>query len=132
MIFNTLHLSIINLTYWKMKIFVFLLFFLTSITAIGQKNNFYGETGNQVYQIKIPLKTFNSLDKTKSTIELGSNDEDEDIMVKIFAYYTYKNGIITLSKIRSIRPDMVWNDTQKNNELNKYFDEVVRTYLKEY
>jgi hypothetical protein len=115
-----------------MKKLVLITFLLFSILAIGQKNNFYGETGNQVYQIKIPLKTFNSLDKTKSTIELGSNDEDEDIMVKIFAYYTYENGIITLSKIRSIRPDMVWNDTQKNNELNKYFDEVVRTYLKEY
>ncbi|MFV5690505.1 hypothetical protein ACM55K_00610 [Flavobacterium sp. LT1R49] len=115
-----------------MKKIIFVLLLLTSVMVIGQKNNFYGETGNQIYKIKIPLKIFNSLDKTKSTIELGSNDEDEEIMVKIFASYTYKNGVLTLSKIKSIRPDMVWNNTQKNNKLNKYFDDVVRAYLKKY
>jgi hypothetical protein len=130
MIFNTLHLDFMNLTYWKMKNFVFLLFLLTSITAIGQKNNFYGETGNQIYKIRVSTKTFNCLDKTKSTIEIGSNDEDEDIMVKIFAFYIYKNGVLTLSKIKSIRPDMVLNSTNKNDELNKYIDEVIKGYLK--
>lgn len=123
-------MSIINSKYWKMKKIIFVLFFFTSIIAIGQKNNFYGETGNQIYKIRISTKTFNCLDKTKSTIEIGSNDEDEDIMVKIFAFYSYKNGVLTLSKIKTIRPDMAWNNTKKKDELNKHFDEIIKDYLK--
>jgi hypothetical protein len=73
-----------NVTYWKMKNFVFLLFLLTSITAIGQKNN-YGETEIKFIRLEF-LQTFNCLDK-KSTIEIGSNDEDEDIMVKYLLLY---------------------------------------------
>jgi hypothetical protein len=40
--------------------------------------------------------------QNKSTIEIGSNDEDEDIMVKIFAFYIYKNGVLTLSKLNQL------------------------------
>jgi hypothetical protein len=40
----------------------------------------------------------------KSTIEIGSNDEDEDIMVKYF--YIYKNGVLTLSKLNQLDP--IW------------------------
>jgi hypothetical protein len=39
-----------NVTYWKMKI---LCITFDLITAIGQKNNFYGETGNQIYKIRV-------------------------------------------------------------------------------
>jgi hypothetical protein len=41
---------------------------------------------NQIYKIRVSTKTFNCLDN-KSTIEIGSNDEDEDIMVKYLLLY---------------------------------------------
>jgi hypothetical protein len=31
-------------------------YFFDLITAIGQKNNFYGETGNQIYKIRVSTK----------------------------------------------------------------------------
>jgi hypothetical protein len=69
-----------NVTYWKMKNFVFLLFLLTSLQQSDKKQLLW-RNRNQIYKIKSFYK---------STIEIGSNDEDEDIMVKIFAFYIYK------------------------------------------
>jgi hypothetical protein len=67
--------------------------------------------------------------QNKSTIEIGSNDEDEDIMVKIFAFYIYKKWSLNfVKKIKSIRYDIL-NSTIKNDELNKYIDEVIKGYL---
>jgi hypothetical protein len=67
--------------------------------------------------------------QNKSTIEIGSNDEDEDIMVKIFAFISIKWSL-NFVKIKSIRPDMVLNSTNKNDELNSSIDEVIKGYLK--
>jgi hypothetical protein len=51
--------------------------------------------------------------QNKSTIEIGSNDEDEDIMVKIFAFYIYKKWSLNfVKKIKSIRYDIL-NSTNK-------------------
>jgi hypothetical protein len=61
---------------------------LTSITAIGQKNNFYGET--EIKFIRLEFLQKHLIGQNKSTIEIGSNDEDEDIMVKIFAFISIK------------------------------------------
>jgi hypothetical protein len=84
-----------NVTYWKMKILCFYYFFDFDYSNRTKKQLLW-RNRNQIYKIRVSTKTFNCLDKQKSTIEIGSNDEDEDIMVKIFAFYIYKNGVLTL------------------------------------
>jgi hypothetical protein len=51
-------------------------------------------------------------------------------MVKIFAFYIYKNGVLTLSKLNQLDPIWYWIAPIKNDELNKYIDEVIKGYLK--
>jgi hypothetical protein len=46
-------------------------------------------------------------------------------MVKYLLFISIKWSL-NFVKIKSIRPDMVLNSTNKNDELNKYIDEVIR------
>lgn len=84
---------------------------LTSIITIGQKNNFYGESGKQFYKLKIDKATYDLL-----TIQDGTVFFNNGIQGDCF----YKNEIITIKNLfYPVENELRFqNDYKKQDDLN--------------
>lgn len=91
---------------------------LTSILTIGQKNNFYGESGKQFYKLKVDKATYDLLKTQNDTIYF---------QVGIQGNYSYDKGVLTIKNMYYPVKDEIWfqNDYQKQDNLNHSLNKMI-------
>lgn len=100
----------------KNTLLIFIL--LTSIIAIGQTNNFYGESGKQYYKLKVDKATYDLLKVQDDTIFFK---------VGIQGNCTYKDGIMTIKNLYyPVKDELRFqNDYQKQDDLNYNLNKMI-------
>lgn len=91
---------------------------LTSVFAIGQKNNFYGDSGKQYYKLKIDKTTYDLLTVQEGTIFFNNGMQGDCF---------YSNGIITIKNLFYLveKELRLQNDYQKQDELNYNLNKMI-------
>jgi hypothetical protein len=102
-----------------MKKLVLALFLLTSIIAIGQKNNFYGESGKQYYKLKVDKVTFDLLNVQDGTIFFNNGMQGDCL---------YDNGVIIIKDLFYLANNelRLQNNYQKQDDLNYSLNNLIQ------
>lgn len=101
----------------KRKLLIIML--LISIFAIGQKNNFYGDSGKQYYKLKIDKTTYDLLTVQDGTIFFNNGMQGECF---------YSNGIITIKNLFYLveKELRLQNDYQKQDAVNYNLNKMIQ------
>lgn len=101
-----------------MKNILLIVILLNSMMAIGQKNNFYGESGKQYYKLKVDKATYDLLKVQDDTIFFK---------VGIQGNSSYSNGIMTIKNLYyPVKDELRFqNDYEKQDNLNFNLNKMI-------